>query len=414
VKLSDLERRVCDLIASRAEELYANLERAVAIPTGRGHAPGLQEYRRILMGRLRGLDALVQVREGADRPRWLALPAEEEGEPARVPQPTVVARHEGAADLPRVLIVGHIDTVHDPHGPFQTLERCDDGARATGPGAVDMKGGIECAFAALESLRENQIECNWTFLLNADEEIGSFESEAVLREEAAKHDYGIVLEPALPGGALATQRMGSGQFKIEVHGRAAHVGRDFAEGVSAVNELARIIVRLSELSDPKRGMIVNVGPLQGGGATNIVADHAACWGNVRFRDEAAARTLAMQIDALASPGKGELPRIIINRHWNRPAKPLTPEVERFAHFARVCAEALGQPLPFASTGGVCDGNILQAMGLPTLDTLGIRGGNLHRTDEFIEIPALVDRAQLLAVMMMQLRGSSIAKERSSR
>jgi len=410
VNLSELERRVCDHIAARAEELYSNLVRAVAIPTGRGHAPGLEKYRAALIERLRRLDAEVEAHAGSPRPEWLGLPGEASEGSDRAPQPTIVAKRAGSGQGPRVLIVCHIDTVHDPHGPFQTLTKSEDGARAVGPGAVDMKGGIECAFAAIEALRDAGVERQWTFLLNADEETGSFASEAVLREEATKHDFGIVLEPALPGGGLAVERMGSGQFKIEVFGRAAHVGRDFAQGVSAVNELARIIVRLSELSDPARGRIVNVGPLKGGDVTNIVPEYASCWGNVRFRDEAAAEELACAIDALASEpspsgrgqGEGDLPRIIIHRHWNRPAKPKAAEVERFAHFARSVAEDLGQQLPFASTGGVCDGNILQAMGLPTLDTFGIRGGNLHRTDEFIEIPALVERAQLLAVVILRM------------
>ncbi len=422
MNLSDLERRVSEHIASRAGDLYGNLERAVAIPTGRGFAPGLDLYREMLVERLRRLGAAVELRPGSSAPDWLRLPNDGVADESPSPQPTVVATHEVDDNRPRVLIVGHIDTVHDPHGSFQSLTKSNDGSCAVGPGAVDMKGGIECAFAALEALRAAGIDRQWTMLLNADEETGSFASEATLREQAKRHDYGIVLEPALRGGALAIERMGSGQFKIEVHGRAAHVGRDFAQGVSAVNELARIIVKLSELSDPARGLIVNVGPLQGGSATNIVADYAACWGNVRFRDEAAANELARAIDALGSPrpagrrvaveteGSGVREhdknssrcRVTIHRHWNRPAKPMTPEVERFATFARIIAEDLGQQLPFASTGGVCDGNILQAMGLPTLDTLGIRGGNLHRTDEFIEVPALIERAQLLAVMLMRI------------
>lgn len=209
MKLSDLERKVCDRIASRADELYANLARAVAIPTGRRFAPGLETYRALLIERLRGLGAAVELRPGSARPAWLDVPgANRDAGDQADPQPTVVATHVGSGEGPRVLMVGHIDTVHDPNGSFQTLTRSADGIRAIGPGAVDMKGGIECGMAALEALREAGVNRQWTMLLNADEETGSFESEDHLREEAKKHDYGIVLEPALPGGALATQRMG--------------------------------------------------------------------------------------------------------------------------------------------------------------------------------------------------------------
>jgi glutamate carboxypeptidase len=117
--------------------------------------------------------------------------------------------------------------------------------------------------------------------------------------------------------------------------------------------------------------------------------------------------LATAFDAL-NTDEGVLPSVRIRRSFARPAKPKTPAVERFALGVREAAEALGQTLPFTSTGGVCDGNILQSVGLPTLDTLGIRGGNLHRLDEFIEIPSLVERSQLLAIALKRLAEGRIA------
>ncbi|MCH7799475.1 MAG: M20/M25/M40 family metallo-hydrolase, partial [Planctomycetes bacterium] len=108
------------------------------------------------------------------------------------------------------------------------------------------------------------------------------------------------------------------------------------------------------------------------------------------------------IDALATGDGDALPRIEVHRHWNRPAKPATDPVRRLAGAARATAEDLGDTLPFSSTGGVCDGNILQANGLPTLDTLGVRGGNLHRTDEFVEVASLVQRCSLLAVLLLRI------------
>jgi glutamate carboxypeptidase len=261
-----------------------------------------------------------------------------------------------------------------------------------------MKGGILIAVAALEALHEAGVELNWTFLLNSDEETGSFASMAALRAAAEGHDVGIALEPAMPGGALVVERMGSGQFMIEVFGRSAHVGRDFEKGVSAVSRLAEIITRLSSASDPSRGRIVNVGPLRGGNVTNAVPDHAACWGNLRFADSEAADELASMIDALATRDDA-LPRVVVHRSWNRPPKPLIPPVQQLVDRVKQAAADLGQPLALASTGGVCDGNILQDAGLPTIDTLGVRGGNLHRVDEFMEVASLVERCQLLSIVL---------------
>lgn len=413
--LNDLERRVCEHIESRAAEIYANLDTCVMIPTGRDHVAGLDLYRKMLATRLAALGAKIEQRPGQARPDWMRLPGARDE--SNAVHPILIATHapgggkkssgdrdsrgDKAGQHPRILLAGHLDTVHDPHGDFQRLTPLPDGVRAAGPGAADMKGGIEVGVAALESLHHCGVELPWTVILNSDEETGSFQSEHVLRELAARHDVGVAMEPALPGGALAIERMGSGQFRIDVFGRSAHVGRDFANGVSAVHRLAEIIAQLDKLSRPDAGMIVNVGPLQGGKATNVVADHAACWGNVRFATPEAGEMLAKAIDAMAT-SPDAMPRVEVRRAWARPAKPFTPQVEQLALDLRAAATDLGQELPFARTGGVCDGNILQDAGLPTLDTLGVRGGNLHRTDEFMEIPSLVERAKLLAVWLMRV------------
>lgn len=396
--LSPTEHRVCEVIGARGDDLVRQLAAHVAIPTGGGHRPGLDEYRGVLAERLAGLGADTQVLDGAKRPAWLDPP----GSPvaAGPPPPILVARRRAdGGHGPRILVVGHLDTVHDPGASFRELTADKGGRTATGPGAADMKGGIVIALTALEALAEAGADVNWTVLLNSDEETGSFCSEAVLRAQAAEHDVGIVVEPALAGGALAIERSGSGQFMVEVFGRAAHAGRDFKQGVSAVVTLARLITALHGMTALEQGLIVNVGPLAGGKVTNAVPDHAALWGNVRYPDPGGARRLAESIESLAAEG---MPRVIVHKRWNRPAKPATYPVRRLAGLAQSAAEDLGQPLPLMSTAGVCDGNILQDAGLPTLDSLGVRGGNLHRTDEFVEIDSLVDRCRMLAVILARI------------
>ncbi len=380
--------------------MLRELAEHVAIPTGKGFEPGLNQYRDLLISRLERLTPTIDRIPGTPRPAWIDFSPR-----PRTAQPpiTIVARHQTGAVLPRLLLAGHIDTVHDPDGPFNSLTIAPDGQTARGPGAADMKGGILIAVHALEALHRCGAALNWSFLLNSDEETGSFHSDPALVAEAKRHDFGLALEPALPGGALAVERMGSGQFRIEVFGRSAHVGRDFASGVSAVTRLGEIIAEIGTWPRPVEGVIINVGPLKGGGVTNAVADYAACWGNVRFADEPAAAELETKLVALATTAEA-MPRVVVHHRWNRPAKPLTPGTQRLADAARRAAESLGQSLPFSKTGGVCDGNILQHAGLPTIDTLGVRGGGLHTTDEWIEVPSLVERSQLLAVLMLQLSG----------
>jgi len=409
-----LEQRLCSLIAARERDLRAELTRHVAIPTGHNHTPGLDEYRSILTQRLANLGANPESYPGDRRPDWIEPPrpqADPASGAARIVPPTVVCRstlaQRPANGLKRILIAGHIDTVFPPDSPFRAVHIAPDGATATGPGVVDMKGGILVALTALEALAEAGVGVCWTFLLNSDEETGSYHSDRILRTEGARHDIGIALEPAVPPRAgadawgLAVERKGSGQFMIEVRGRSAHAGRDFDKGVSAVYALADILKRVEAITDLARGITVNVGPVSGGKATNVVPDHAAAWGNVRYPDEPAGAEVRATLEALAT-APGAVPGVVVHTSFNRPAKPLTPEVNSFAEFVCATAAELRQPIVPASTGGVCDGNNLQAAGLPTLDTLGVRGGGLHTHDEWIDLSSLVERAQLMAVLLRRL------------
>jgi glutamate carboxypeptidase len=275
-----------------------------------------------------------------------------------------------------------------------------------------MKGGLVVAFAALHALAKCGHKPQWTFVLTPDEEMGSFGSTHVLQQLGRSHHIGLVFEPAGQGGTLVTQRMGAGQFRLDAYGRSAHVGRDPEKGISAVSALCHAVLQVQGLGNPSEGRVVNVGPLQGGAATNIVPDHAAAWGNVRFASAEAERSLAAAIDALGGgeTSTGTVPRIQVRRVFNRPAKPCTPDVEKLAQLAVACSKDLGRELPFSSTGGVCDGNTLQAEGLPVLDTLGVRGGNLHRTDEWMELDSLVDRAQLVALLMLRAPDAGVARK----
>lgn len=399
--LSTQERDVIARLAKRGTQLRADLAAWVAIPTKTGFASGLDEMRDVVTRRLRALGATVELHPGDASPVWLSERAQAEG----VPPPTAVCARP-VSGLPRILLCGHLDTVHDPALAFRSLTPTADGTRATGPGAADMKGGVLVAVAALEALAETGVPVSWTFALNSDEETGSYHSDAALRAQARRHDVGLVFEPALPDGSLVIERPGSGQFYLEARGKAAHVGRDFASGVSAVAALAHAITTISAHADPTQGRIVNVGVLSGGRATNIVPDSAQAWGNVRFASDLAQQQLSAALDALprqlpaTGPGAGATLRV--ERSFARPSKPTTPAVRRLAEVARSAASDLGQTMPFGTTGGVCDGNNLQAEGIPVIDTLGVRGGGLHTTEEWVDLTSLVERAQLAAVLLMRL------------
>lgn len=403
VQLNTIEQRIATVIEQRSNDLLEDLRLHVSTPTGGNNRAAIDETRDRFGIRLKELGATVHMIPGDRKPDWLIG---DQHDDYYTPPTTVCGRLNGATGN-RVLIAGHLDTVHDPNGAFQDLLVSTDGKKAIGPGCVDMKGGLVIAVAALEALEECGAKASWTFTMNADEETGTYHSERALRQEAVKHDFGLALEPALPGGALAIERMGSGQFMIETFGRSAHVGRAFTDGVSAVVELARCISESSKFPEPQRGKILNIGPLRGGVATNAIPDSAAAWGNVRFADQAIADELAMQLESLQT-AQDAMPGVVVRHSFNRPAKPLTPQTQQLALRAREVAQGLGQDLPFTSTGGVCDGNILQHAGLPTIDTLGVRGGGLHTKDEWIELSSLVERCQLLAILIARLSAGGSA------
>lgn len=390
-------------IKSAAGPMLADLDALVAIPTGGGRASGLDECRGKLTDRLRavgGPASTLELVPGDERPEWIDHRERRPSVPPDRPPPTAVVRAPGGSR--RVVLCGHIDTVHDPDGPFQRLEVDPSGRRAMGPGSADMKGGILVAVVALEALAHAGVRGPWTFALNSDEETGSYHSDRALRAVAGEAGTiaGLVFEPALPDGSLVVERPGSGQFVIDAIGRSAHVGRDFASGKNAIALLSRAVLEISAGADPAAGRIVNVGVIRGGSATNIVPDAARAWGNVRFKTPTAQAELAAALDGLSRTGEDGDVRV--RRSFARPAKPRTPGVDRLAALARRAAEELGQALAFGTTGGVCDGNNLQASGIPVIDTLGVRGGALHTTDEWIEVASLVERATLTASLLVKL------------
>jgi glutamate carboxypeptidase len=400
--LTAIERDLAARLASRQPRMEADLAEYVAIPTGSGHEPGLARLRAIFRARLAALGAEVGELAGDPRPAWIVQPGQSADAP---PPPALCAVARGGKGRP-VLLTGHLDTVHDPFGAFQTLVReaaNGSGGRAVGPGAIDMKGGLVIMIHALEVLAEVGIAPAWTVLLNSDEETGSLHSQRAIRAEAracaTRGGFGLAMEPSLPDGSLVVERLGSATFRIECEGRAAHAGRDFAQGVSAVNALAAKILDAARLVDLDAGTVVNIGPLEGAKATNIVADRARAWGNARFRDAAREDAVKAGLLALATVADAPLPRTRVDYEPNRPAKPETPAVRAIAEEARSVGEALGEKVGFGKSGGVSDGNLMQAEGLPTLDTMGPRGGNLHRTDEYIELPSMAPRAATLAILL---------------
>lgn len=308
----------------------------------------------------------------------------------------------------QILLGGHIDTVYSPDSPFQNLEEQDINTWK-GPGVADMKGGIAILLTALEALERSPFaaQIGWEVLLTPDEEIGSLGSGPLYAAAAQRHQFGLIFEPSLPDGAFVNQRKGSANYTVIVHGRAAHVGRDFAYGRSAVFALAHFI-HLVEILFKDQDLTLNVAELKGEGPLNIIPPLASCRLNLRSANASILDNACQELQHFAQQLESEGIQIEVIQDSLRTPKPFDSPTQQLFEVYASCAQQLNIPFQMRATGGVCDGNILAEAGLPTLDTAGVVGGALHTPDEYIFLPSLVKRAQLATLFLFTL--ASMKKE----
>lgn len=308
--------------------------------------------------------------------------------------PHVHWRGEGT---PRVLLLGHHDTVF-PRGTLEVRPFSVADGRVTGPGVFDMKGGIVLAIHALAALGDRSgIE----LLLTADEEVGSHASRALIEERAQACGAVLVLEPSADGGALKIGRKGTGTFEVVVHGRASHAGLEPEKGVNALVEAARQVLAIDELGRPELGTTVTPTVAQAGTADNVVPAEARIRVDVRVTELDEARRIEAAMAAL-EPVDPEARLEVLGR-VGRPPMPESATAELYA-LARRVATAIGVPVPLGtSVGGGSDGNFTAALGVPTLDGLGATGGGAHAEHEFAETATMLDRVRLLSALLAAVR-----------
>ncbi|HEX8623367.1 MAG TPA: hydrolase [Allosphingosinicella sp.] len=309
----------------------------------------------------------------------------------------------------QLLLTGHMDTVFAADHPFQQVFWREEGVLG-GPGVADMKGGLAVLLAALKAVEASPLAdaLGYEVVVNSDEEVGSPGSAALIAEAARGKKAALTYEPAAhPDGTLAGARPGSGNFSLVVAGRSAHAGRNPEEGRNALLAAAELALRLAEAKG--EGLSVNPARIDGGGPNNVVPDHAILRLNMRpatLADQA--RAQAALEEAVSDVAATRDVRIKIHGGWGRPPKPLDAQAEKLFALVRDCGAALGQPIGWRDSGGVCDGNNIAACGVPVVDTMGVRGGAIHSPDEYLIVDSLAERAQLSALAMLRLaRGEGL-------
>ncbi|MGD0628799.1 MAG: M20 family metallopeptidase [Terracidiphilus sp.] len=292
-----------------------------------------------------------------------------------------------------ILLLGHLDTVW-PLGtlkqmPFRVAEE-----RVWGPGTLDMKAGVAMGFTAIEMVLEvGLLNRELVLLLNSDEEVGSPVSRPITERLAAECSAVYVLEPA-QGLAYKTARKGTGNWRIEVQGVAAHAGVDFEKGASAIRELARMVEKVSGWTDLKRGLTVGVGLIGGGSRTNVIP--AEAWAEVDVRIARKADGARMERKFAALKPSDKRCALTVTGGINRPPMERTRGTVRLYREARALAAELGFELDEASTGGASDGNFTAALGIPTLDGMGAVGEGAHARYESVVLEHMASRTALLA------------------
>ena len=297
-----------------------------------------------------------------------------------------------------------MDTVYGAHHPFQTLTYINDN-RVNGPGVADMKGGLIVMLHALIAFEASPYASNlgWDVLINADEEIGSPASSPIMADIAANYQTALVYEPAMTtDGTLAKNRKGSGKLTLIATGVAAHAGRSFYEGRNAICFLAEAISAIHALNGVREGVTINVGLISGGEALNVVPDKAIAKLDIRISHPNDESWVRQQIETVIHNIKREGYSLTVHGDFSRPVKRVNTATEQLFSRVQRLGLRLGLTIDWQDSGGCCDGNNLAYHGLPVLDTLGVRGGDIHSPKEFILLDSLVERAALSTLLLVEL------------
>lgn len=307
--------------------------------------------------------------------------------------------HPAGDAAPGICVMAHLDTVH-PVGTLEKLPIRREGNRCYGPGILDMKGGTVISVEAIRHILAAGMATKLpvTFLLTSDEEIGSPSTRDIIEAEAARNKYVLVPEPARPDGGVVTGRYAIARFNLKTTGRPSHAGARLAEGRSAIREMAKQILAIEEMTT--EDCTYSVGVIHGGQWVNCVtttceSEALSMAKKQEDLDAGVAKMLALR--STANDVQFEVTRGVTRPVWEPDSKGMA----LFAH-ARTIANSIGYDINPQSSGGGSDGNFTGAMGIPTLDGLGVMGRNAHTLDEHIDVSSLVPRARLFAGLLTRL------------
>jgi glutamate carboxypeptidase len=369
-----------------SDAILGNIRNIVEIESPSRHAAGVN----------RVLETIARSFEGTGAASERELTADSFGD-------ILLVRCDPTRNEPGILVLSHMDTVHPVGTLASKLTYRREGDRVYGPGIYDMKGGLMLAVEAFRRIAQarRRTKLPITFLFTPDEELSSPVSRRVIEREARGQRYVLVTEPARDGGKVVTERKGIGVFVIRTRGRPAHAGGDPDKGRNAIVAMAEIVLAINGLNDPRRGITTNVGLIAGGTARNTVAEECMIEVDLRFCDPANASEMEAKLKALKS-SRPDIETTVTGK-ITRPPFVRGRGVDLVFDKAATIAKEIGFNLERAPrVGGGSDGNFTVAMGIPTLDGLGVDGDGAHTNHEYMLFSSIEPRTRLLQGLMEQL------------
>ncbi len=373
-----------DVVRDRYPRFLAELEALVNIDCGSYTPDGVNRVADAVVASLSELGAGVERIAHDGEPRLGDL---------------IIGRLPGQG--PRLLLIGHMDTVFD-EGTAAARPFRIDGERALGPGTSDMKGGLLAGLHALAALHAGGVRPDVTFVANPDEEIGSPFSTPHIRRLAAEHDAALVLECARANGDIVSSRKGIADLHVTFRGRAAHAGVEPEKGRSAILAAARWVAALQAVNGRWPNVTVNAGVIRGGTRPNVVAAECEVQLDLRALTNGEFASARSEVERLLRRYSANGVRTEMRDVAGHPPMEKTPATARLAALAGTIAGELGFGLADTATGGASDANTTSAAGLPSLDGLGPIGGDDHSADEWLDLPSIVPRTTLLASLIARV------------
>ncbi|WP_333829121.1 M20/M25/M40 family metallo-hydrolase [Pararhodobacter sp.] len=298
---------------------------------------------------------------------------------------------------PGILIMGHFDTVH-PVGTIAVNPFRREGDKCYGPGVCDMKGGNYIALEALRQLARAGIATNLpvTILFTPDEEIGSPTSRALIEAEAARAKVVLVPEPGLQGGGVTSGRYAIARYNLKTTGKPSHAGARLSQGRSAIREMAKRVLQIEEMTT--EACTFSVGVFHGGTWVNCVSSEARAEAlSMSKRQEDLDQGVAAML-ALSDAETG----FEVSRGLTRPVWEPSEATLKLAAMVEELHREVGIGFTHKSQGGGSDGNFTGAMGIPTIDGLGVEGDMIHTLQEHMDVPSFLARARVMAGLLARL------------